>query len=177
MNRRRRVLLALAGTEDPTLVEHLATWLVPGSPGDLDVLLLHVVDDGPRGLIQHGPPIHRTPWPAPRGSKVDEQLEAADAEGTAALLAVWAERCAATLSGAGIMQHVRHGRPEREIVAAADELGADLIVVQARTRPGPMDPGPRSVGHVARFVLDHAPVPVLLVRGRASGSQAQPGKS
>jgi nucleotide-binding universal stress UspA family protein len=34
----------------------------------------------------------------------------------------------------------------------------------SRPRSGPTEPGPRSVGHVARFVMDHSPVPVLLIR-------------
>lgn len=60
----------------------------------------------------------------------------------------------------------REGRPEREIVQCASDWNADLIVICPRT-PGFGDPplGPKSVGHVARFVLDHAPCPVLLVRG------------
>ncbi|GHO96769.1 hypothetical protein KSF_068170 [Reticulibacter mediterranei] len=59
----------------------------------------------------------------------------------------------------------RKGRPEREIVNCAVEWNADLIVICPRTPGGSaLPPGPRSVGHVARFVLDHAPCPVLLVR-------------
>jgi nucleotide-binding universal stress UspA family protein len=63
---------------------------------------------------------------------------------------------------------VRQGRPELEIVNAAAEWKADVIVIGAREGYGdPTQIGPRSVGHVARFVLDHAPCPVLLVRPRA----------
>lgn len=53
----------------------------------------------------------------------------------------------------------RAGRVEREVVAAAE--GADLLVLARdgeRTRLGP-----RSLGPAARFVVDHAPCPVLLV--------------
>jgi nucleotide-binding universal stress UspA family protein len=54
---------------------------------------------------------------------------------------------------------VRRGRVEREVVAAAE--GADLLVV---ARDGDQSRlGPRSLGHAARFVVDHAPCPVLLV--------------
>lgn len=53
----------------------------------------------------------------------------------------------------------RRGRPEREVVAAA--AGADLLVL---ARDGDdRQPGPRSLGPQARFVVDHAPCPVLLV--------------
>jgi len=67
------------------------------------------------------------------------------------------------VSGAETLQ--RQGRPEREIVNVAAEWRADVIVIGARAEYGePPHLGPRSVGRVARFVLDHAPCPVLLVR-------------
>lgn len=53
----------------------------------------------------------------------------------------------------------RHGRVEREVVAAAE--GVDLLVV---ARDGDRSRlGPRSLGPETRFVVDHAPCPVLLV--------------
>jgi nucleotide-binding universal stress UspA family protein len=60
----------------------------------------------------------------------------------------------------------RRGRLEREVVAAAD--GADLLVV---ARDGDRSRlGPRSLGPATRFVVDHAPCPVLLVwPGQAPG--------
>lgn len=53
----------------------------------------------------------------------------------------------------------RTGRIEREVVAAAE--GAGLLILARdgdRTRLGP-----KSLGPASRFVLDHAPCPVLLV--------------
>ena len=53
----------------------------------------------------------------------------------------------------------RRGRVEREVVAAAS--GADLLIV---ARDGDQSRlGPKSIGPAARFVVDHAPCPVLLV--------------
>jgi nucleotide-binding universal stress UspA family protein len=53
----------------------------------------------------------------------------------------------------------RHGQPEREVVSAA--AGADLLIM---ARDGDQSRlGPRSLGKAARFVVDHAPCPVLLV--------------
>jgi nucleotide-binding universal stress UspA family protein len=53
----------------------------------------------------------------------------------------------------------RHGRPEREVVSAAD--GAGLLIL---ARDGDRSRlGPRSLGKATRFVVDHAPCPVLLV--------------
>ena len=59
----------------------------------------------------------------------------------------------------------KEGRPELEIVNLAAEWRADLVLVCSRAvYPGREEIGPKSVGHVARFVLDHAPCPVLLLR-------------
>lgn len=54
-------------------------------------------------------------------------------------------------------RELRRGRPEHEVLDAAG--GADVLVVSRAT----LDPGPRSLGHAARFVVDHAPCRVLLV--------------
>jgi hypothetical protein len=48
---------------------------------------------------------------------------------------------------------------EREVVAAAE--GADLLVLARDGERG--RPGPKSLGPATRFVVDHAPCPVLLV--------------
>ena len=62
----------------------------------------------------------------------------------------------------------REGHPEREIVNVAAEWRADLVIVCSRAAYRTIDEiGPKSVGHVARFVVDHAPCPVLLLRHMA----------
>lgn len=64
----------------------------------------------------------------------------------------------------------RGGRPEREVVAAA--AGMDLLVV---ARDGDdRQLGPRSLGAQARFVVDHAPCPVLLVWPGSTPSEGPP---
>jgi len=53
----------------------------------------------------------------------------------------------------------RRGSAEREVVAAA--AGAGLLIV---ARDGDQTrPGPKSLGKATRFVVDHAPCPVLLI--------------
>src|SRR3569833_1365599 len=65
----------------------------------------------------------------------------------------------------------RRGRVEREVVRAAEE--ADLLIC---ARDGDRHRlGPRSLGPAARFVVDHAPCPVLLVWPReAPGRDSLP---
>jgi nucleotide-binding universal stress UspA family protein len=123
----------------------------------LTVALLTVIDVGPRKDIDRmrerflRPPMHHQPV-------AEEMLTAETAAAQDTLKAgLGYVKAAETLQ--------RQGRPELEIVYAAAEWRADVIVVSARAEYGePPHIGPRSVGHVARFVLDHAPCPVLLVR-------------
>lgn len=70
----------------------------------------------------------------------------------------------------------RVGRPEREIVNCAAAWQADVILILPRANYGERPAiGPKSVGHVARFVLDHAPCPVFLARPVAR-EQFPPGR-
>jgi nucleotide-binding universal stress UspA family protein len=75
---------------------------------------------------------------------------------------------AAALNEAGLpaTPHVVSGDAAAEIVAAAKEQGADLIVTGSRGLTG-MDRV--LLGSVARNVLTHAPTSVLIVRNSASG--------
>ncbi|WP_189186583.1 universal stress protein [Streptomyces albiflavescens] len=139
-------------------------WLVEGTwpacvdavrahaPHATDVVLLHVTEpDVPglahgafAGLLGRG---HSEPDPGDR-------LEALGTTSAAQLLAAAAERL-----GRPGTRVERAGRVEREVVAAAE--GADLLVLARdgdRTRLGP-----HSLGRAGRFVVDHAPCPVLLV--------------
>jgi nucleotide-binding universal stress UspA family protein len=121
-------------------------------PERAEVTLLYVVTgeaeevmQGARaGLLGRHPP--RPPDEPPLGSISEE---AADE-----LL-----RDARSRLGRAAEVTIRHGRIEREVVAAARE--ADLLVLARRGEHE--HPGPKSIGHGARFVLDHAPCAVLLV--------------
>jgi nucleotide-binding universal stress UspA family protein len=66
---------------------------------------------------------------------------------------------------------LRSGRVEREVVRAAD--GADLLICARDGDRAHL--GPRSLGPATRFVIDHAPCPVLLVwPGPAPGADSLP---
>ena len=96
------------------------------------------------GLLGRGRP-ERDP-----GTRL-EHLAAASA---GQLLAAAAERL-----GRPCTRLERSGRIEREVVAAAE--GADLLIL---ARDGDRTHlGPRSLSPASRFVVDHAPCPVLLV--------------
>jgi len=123
----------------------------------LEIALLAVIDAGPRGDIDRvrerfwRPPMHHEP--------VTERIKTAESASAEETL----KAGLAYVKGAETL--VRQGRPELEIVNAAAEWKADVIVIGSRAEYGEATHvGPKSVGHVARFVLDHAPCPVLLVR-------------
>jgi nucleotide-binding universal stress UspA family protein len=137
---------------------------VIGSQHDLH--LLHVMDTGPRKTMQEylfGPgQLHRTPPP--------ERIKSLDAaEQAAAEAAVEEARQAAEQAGfrvqTDIQTEIEPGKPEQIIVRAAHLWGCQLIVIRASEgSEGRPKIGPQSVGHTARFVLDHAPCDVLLLR-------------
>jgi nucleotide-binding universal stress UspA family protein len=122
------------------------------APDGADIVLLHVTDqDVPgaargayAGLFGRGRP-ERDP-----GARLQE-LAAASAQRL--------QRAAAERLARPCTRLERSGRIEREVVAAAD--GADLLIL---ARDGDRTHlGPRSLGPATRFVVDHAPCPVLLV--------------
>ncbi len=122
------------------------------APEDAEIVLLHVTPaDVPgaahgafAGLLGRGHP-ERDP-----GTRL-EHLAAVSAD---QLLAEAAQRL-----GRPCTRQERIGRVEREVVAAAE--GADLLVL---ARDGDRTHlGPRSLGPASRFIVDHAPCPVLLV--------------
>ena len=149
-----KVLCCLDGTN----IEQIGSAVKNMLPtNQLTLGLVYVIDSGPHGeLERQRERFLRGPALDPRRS---EQMRNAET-GTAQDIL---EEGAKYLPGAERIQ--RTGRPEREIVTLARERRADLVVICPRSplSDGPAL-GPKSVGHVARFVLDHAPCPVLLVR-------------
>ncbi|MEU2157348.1 universal stress protein [Streptomyces sp. NPDC019396] len=151
----------------------IIAWIVEGTwpacvdavrahaPENADIALLHV--SGPEvpgaahgayaGLLGRARP-DRDPGTAM------EHLAAASAE---QLLAAAAERL-----GLPCTREERTGRAEQEVVTAAE--GAGLLVL---ARDGDRSHlGPRSLGPASRFIVDHAPCPVLLVWPEAAPGTA-----
>ena len=149
-----KVLCCLDGT-NIAQISSAVKQMLPDN--QLTLGLIYVIDSGPHGeLERQRERFLRPPALDPRRK---EQMRSAEV-GTAQDIL---EEGTKYLPGAERLQ--RTGRPEREIVTLAQEWHADLVVICPRS-PQSTGPalGPKSVGHVARFVLDHAPCPVLLVR-------------
>lgn len=129
------------------------------APSGAAIELLHVIPEevagaargAYAGLLGRGHP-ERDP-----GQRVADLAAASATE----LLAAAARRL-----GRPCTRSQRRGRAEREVAAAA--AGADLLIL---SRDGDRaHPGPRSIGPACRFVVDHAPCPVLLAWPGLPGS-------
>ena len=122
------------------------------APADADLVLLHVASDDVREAVRGS--FAGLLGRDRLGRDPGAQVEAISRVAAAALLDDAAARV-----GRPAARHQRHGRVEREVVRAAD--GADLLICARDGDRAHL--GPRSLGPATRFVIDHAPCPVLLV--------------
>lgn len=154
-----KVLLPIAERGGATLVRRAIELFGQ----DCEIHLVHVIDAGPRHHMEHlhGPLRH-----GPRGGPRRER-EIGAAEESGGRDALNEAQQAAQEMGAVAESHLKRGNPEHEIVDLAEALDASLIILRVRDDSGyhPRH-GPASIGHTARFVLDHALCDVLLLRNR-----------
>ena len=142
MHSYKRVLVALDGS---TACEAVLRFLMEiAGPLDMTVMLLHVLE-----------PI--TPQAA-EGTVVLDDVEARRHEAEEYLAPISA---ALRSQGVNTAWAIRRGRPADEILAAAQEGGADLIAMATHGRTGV---GRLLFGSVAEAVLRRAPVPVFMIR-------------
>ena len=149
-----RILCCLDGTN----IEHISRALSTMITADERTIgMLYVTDSGPHHEIER-----KREWllrPRHPSGPLREKIQHAEAGAAQDIFQEGIRYLpqAETLS--------REGRPEQEIIQCASEWHADLIVICPRSSAfGGPNSGRKSVGHVARFVLDHAPCPVLLLR-------------
>ena len=134
------------------------------APQGEDIILLHVSGEDVPGIA-------RGSYAGLLGRRDPGRDPGARVEGLAAASAAELLDAAAGRLGRPCTRLERSGRTEREVVAAAE--GAGLLVVARDGDRARL--GPRSLGPATRFVVDHAPCPVLLVwPGPAPGIGAIP---
>jgi nucleotide-binding universal stress UspA family protein len=140
----RSILLAADGSEEAELAASVAVELAKSTGAELH--LVHVK------LLPITPPY-------PEVLDWREDLERAEREARELLdeQVKKVEDAGGTVAGA----HLREESPAEEIVALAEELGADLIVVGSQDR-GRIRRA--LAGSVSDWVVRHAPCPVLVVR-------------
>jgi nucleotide-binding universal stress UspA family protein len=140
----KRVLVALDGSRPAEAM--LRFVLEIAGPLDMTVLLLRVVE--PLTPVM-APDVYAAPL-----EDVEERRR--DAEEYLAPIAA-----ALRARGVDTAWAVRRGRPEDEILAAAEESAVDMIAMATHGRTGV---GRLLFGSVADGVLRRAPVPVFLMR-------------
>jgi len=178
----RRVLVVVG---ESLLPEDLDRVLGALSWADADLDLLHVVDTRP--LREFDLAAGGLPGRSGQTSERRGRMGALGAEAGARILADAAAAAAPRLPAVvTVRPWQRTGIPEHEILAAAHEIGAGLIVLGATGDPaappppppgrhrrnaeprGPADPPRfphRHLSPTARFVVDHAPCDVMVIYG------------
>ena len=134
------------------------------APAAAELVLLHVTSDDVTDMVRGS--FAGLLGRDRLGRDPVSQVEAISRTAAAALL----DDAAARL-GRPAARIPRRGRVEREVVRAAD--GADLLICARDGDRAHL--GPHSLGPVTRFVVDHAPCPVLLVwPGPTPGADSLP---
>jgi nucleotide-binding universal stress UspA family protein len=150
-----RVLCAIGVRGGAELVRRTAARIC----GDAQWHLLHVIDVGPRVDMERLGPAHRPPRPH---RPHERELNRAEGVGGEEAL----KEALDALQALGLKGEARleRGRPNEVIVEMAQRVNADLIAIERRERADHLRQGPASLGHNARFIVDHAPCDVLLLR-------------
>jgi nucleotide-binding universal stress UspA family protein len=155
-----KILLATDGSEEANRAARMATTLSEKLDSELHVVYVESLPDPyavPESLTYH--PEYR-----------NEIRKIAERE-SGEKLAKEAEKISEMGEVAG--SHTRIGRPDAEIVRAAKEIGAGLVVVGSRGF-GPIRRA--LMGSVSNSVVRHAPVPVLVVRDGEREADYLPGR-
>ena len=142
-----KILLATDGSEEAASAARTAADLAQKTGSELHVVLVELST----AYVGMGPP-EIADIPAPEQEELDEEAQS--------LLDTQVRQIKAdggTVTGA----YLRLGRPDVEIVALAEELGAGLIVVGSRGLGGIRR---ALMGSVSDSVVRHAHCPVLVVR-------------
>lgn len=140
----KKVLIAIDESSIAAHAADVGLELVRAIGGE--VAFIHVVD--PASVM------------TPDGGVPASELLAIDEQTGKELLAAFRERAASTPPA---LEFARVGKPTEEIVRAAREWPADMIVIGSHGRGGI---GRVLLGSVAESVARHAPCPVLVVRAQ-----------
>ena len=140
----KRVLIALDGSPSSEAV--LRFVLEIAGPLDMTVVLLRVVEPIVPPMAGEG-----------LGLPIDViEPRTQDAENYLAPIAA-----ALRARGVRVAWQIRYGRPDDQILAAADESGVDMIAMATHGRTGV---GRLLFGSIAEAVLRRAAVPVFMIR-------------
>jgi nucleotide-binding universal stress UspA family protein len=142
-----KILLATDGSEEATLAARTATDVAAKTDSELHVVLVGLS----AAYVGMGPP-EIADIPPPRQQELDEEAQR--------LLDAQVKQI--EVDGSNVAQaHLRVGRPDEQVVALAEEIGAGLIVMGSRGLGGLRR---LLMGSVSDSVVRHAHCPVMIVR-------------
>ena len=147
-----KILLATDASEEAALAARIATDIADKTDSELHVVLVGLS----AAYVGMGPP-EIADIPAPRQRELNEEAQR--------LLDAQVEQIKAH-GGTVAQAHLRVGRPDEQIVALAEEIGAGLIVMGSRGLGGIRR---LLMGSVSDSVVRHAHCPVLIVRAQKRG--------
>jgi len=146
-----KILVATDGSPEATRAAHTAAQIADETGSEL-----HIVYVRPRRL-----PVHPGHYIGPEVTEHPLQREQELLEQEAQLLLDTQVEEIEAVGSSVAQTHLRAGKPDEEIVALGEELGAGLIVVGSRGRGGVRR---ALMGSVCDSVVRHAHCPVLVVR-------------
>ena len=142
-----KILLATDGSEEAALAARTAADIAEKTGSELHVVYVGLSV----GYVGTGTPL-MADIPPPSQEELDEEAQR--------LIDEQVEQIKAA-GGTVTQAHLRVGRPDEEIVALAEEIGAGLIVVGSRGLGGIRR---ALMGSVSDSIVRHAHCPVLVVR-------------
>jgi nucleotide-binding universal stress UspA family protein len=154
-----REIVVCSGLEDGDRLVRGIMGLIDLHEATVHILCVRDDAEGPPGAVGGHSGLVR-----PRSTEI-EDASAREIESFVHELVVVAQKAVQMSGAGGVTGNVGSGRPERVIVEFLAQKNADLCVVGRRPDwRDSAESGPKSVGKVARFVIDHAPCPVLVFR-------------
>lgn len=152
-----KILIPIEGSEDETHFRRIVA-LAPLRQAEV-IVLAHVIDTGTRGDVEYG----RERYLVRRPLSPDRRDELTRAEEERARAGLDFARQALISAGVPeerLSQAVLRGKPKETLCDLAEREAITLTVVRIRSGK----PGPHSLGKTARYLVDHAPGAVLLLR-------------
>jgi len=149
-----RVMLLVGGGPNQGLLGELSRLLPLGGS---ELVLVWVRGPGPRGGLEL---LRRRPGGRELARPRAHEIDVAELEGGAASLQEAMEL--ARLLAASAESLILDGDAGPAVCDAAARSRANLVVISAGGGDHPL--GPKSLGPTARFIVDHSPCPVLLLR-------------
>lgn len=152
-----QVTICLSGLEVAEFAKHVCNRL----PSQAELILLYVIDTRPAEELNFARKTHL--FGARTGANRQQQMHASEQTLAQEIL----NEAAAVFSGSQFQLKEKVtlvGRPEEQIIRYVREHSTDLLVMGVRYKSDLKPAPPGHLGPVARFIIDHTPCDLLIIR-------------